>query len=412
MQLSAIIFTALLCFIAFTIGINVGLHGILDLFHEKAIHSDISHNIEITSNSVTQVATFNNSSLTDHIFSSFNNSNESLLIKQTDTIDILDVVNNVTNSYKYIDIVTRITNNSDNLVHNSITSYIASNKRLPILLMTCNRPELLEQTVRSLLSVSGVHNTDVLASQDGTNIEVKSVLTRNSISDIQNTEGIKLRGGVPLDGAQRIARHYKFSISAAFQKFPNAPAIIVVEDDLLFSPDFYQYFVHVAPILEEDKSLFLISAWNDNGFKGKVKEPMALRRTEFFPGLGWLLPRYLYESELCKKWPNEHWDHWLRSYETHQGREIAYPQVPRTYHNGIKGTFMNLETHNKYFRDIDYNMNHEVEWPDASSMTRYVPSYVHLNEEVYETRIKLLIESCHHISTLQELASAQGKMRR
>ena len=57
--------------------------------------------------------------------------------------------------------------------------------------------------------------------------------------------------------------HYKFSISKAFEVLHDAPAIIVVEDDLLFSPDFYEYFESVAPILEADPSTFVISAWND-----------------------------------------------------------------------------------------------------------------------------------------------------
>jgi alpha-1,3-mannosyl-glycoprotein beta-1,2-N-acetylglucosaminyltransferase len=43
-----------------------------------------------------------------------------------------------------------------------------------------------------------------------------------------------------------------------------------------------------------------------------VKDPHQLRRTDFFPGLGWLLPRELYEAELRQHWPMEHWDHWLR----------------------------------------------------------------------------------------------------
>jgi alpha-1,3-mannosyl-glycoprotein beta-1,2-N-acetylglucosaminyltransferase len=65
-----------------------------------------------------------------------------------------------------------------------------------------------------------------------------------------------------------------------------------VEDDLLFSPDFYQYFVSTSPVLDEDSSVLLISAWNDNGFKGLVADPFELRRTDYFPGLGWLLPRH------------------------------------------------------------------------------------------------------------------------
>lgn len=40
---------------------------------------------------------------------------------------------------------------------------------------------------------------------------------------------------------------------------------IIVEDDLDVAPDFFDYFSSLAPLLTEDKSLFCISAWNDNG---------------------------------------------------------------------------------------------------------------------------------------------------
>ena len=53
------------------------------------------------------------------------------------------------------------------------------------------------------------------------------------------------------------------------------------------------------------------SSWNDDGFDYLVKSPYALRRTGFFPGLGWLMTRALWR-ELRPKWPPEHWDHWLR----------------------------------------------------------------------------------------------------
>jgi hypothetical protein len=35
-----------------------------------------------------------------------------------------------------------------------------------------------------------------------------------------------------------------------------------------------------------------ISAWNDNGQKRFVKDEKYLYRSDFFPGLGWMMPRY------------------------------------------------------------------------------------------------------------------------
>lgn len=131
--------------------------------------------------------------------------------------------------------------------------------------------------------------------------------------------------------SQPIARHYKYSLSKAFETFPQAPAIIVVEDDLLFSPDFLNYFESVGQILDVDTSVFAVSAWNDNGFHGKVRHPLSLLRTDFFPGLGWLLSRRLFMEELFPIWPDQHWDHWLRSAAINKGREIVYPEVSFAY---------------------------------------------------------------------------------
>ena len=95
------------------------------------------------------------------------------------------------------------------------------------------------------------------------------------------------------DGATRIAANYKFALSYVFGvrpqvrrppsrrrailisgAGPQAPAVIVVEDDFLFSPDFFEDFEHNAGALllqELDPTLFIISAWNDNGLKGKAR---------------------------------------------------------------------------------------------------------------------------------------------
>lgn len=126
--------------------------------------------------------------------------------------------------------------------------------------------------------------------------------------------------------------------------------------------------------------------------------------------LGWLLPRKLYKEELESFWPTQHWDHWLRSTQVHKGREIAYPEIPRSFHNGIKGTFMNLETHNKYFRDIDYNTDVNIQWKDAHQVIHPIspPPYIQLSNEVYEKRIESLIQSCHHIESMEDLASIEG----
>lgn len=75
-------------------------------------------------------------------------------------------------------------------------------------------------------------------------------------------------------------------------------------DDLEVAPDFYDYFLGTHDLLLKDPSLWCVSAWNDNGKEALVdtSHPELLYRTDFFPGLGWMLTRDLW-SELSVKWP-------------------------------------------------------------------------------------------------------------
>lgn len=61
----------------------------------------------------------------------------------------------------------------------------------------------------------------------------------------------------------------------------------------------------------------------------------ALFRSDFFPGLGWMLPRRVWE-ELSPNWPDAYWDDWLRDPDRRRGRQFIRPEVCRTYHFGQK----------------------------------------------------------------------------
>jgi hypothetical protein len=73
---------------------------------------------------------------------------------------------------------------------------------------------------------------------------------------------------------------------------PIAKRVIILEEDLQISSDFFEFFVAITPLLDSDDTLLAASAWNDNGIQGMVKDNTALYRSDFFPGLGWMMPRY------------------------------------------------------------------------------------------------------------------------
>ena len=161
----------------------------------------------------------------------------------------------------------------------------------------------------------------------------------------------------------------------------------------------------MAQLVEIDDTLWAASSWNDNGFDYLVKEPHALYRTGFFPGLGWLMTRELW-NELKHKWPQEHWDHWLRQKRQHKGREVLFPAMPRVFHNGVKGTFMDRKTHEKYFARIATNRDEKVKWRVPRGIRRH--GRIHRRDRVgqphgpvgarstntaYESRIERLLTS-------------------
>ena len=182
---------------------------------------------------------------------------------------------------------------------------------------------------------------------------------------------------------------------------PDAPAVIIVEDDLIFSPDFLDFFEAFSPALAIDPTLWLISAWNDNGFESKVSGAASnlghVRRTEFFPGLGWLLPKAIWVNELSTTWPGTHWDHWLRSEKRHKYREVLYPEVCRSFHAGKIGTFMDSHTHDLYFADIAYNRDDKWRWRDPV----VADGLYQIKSENYENYVRDKIKSSKCVNDVE-----------
>ena len=268
-------------------------------------------------------------------------------------------------------------------------AWAAAGRRFPVVMLAATRDAELRNALTSLISTAGA--ADVCVAQDGDAQAVADVVAE--FAGVRRKSRPRPPQEPKVDGASRIARHYRFSLDWALAEcFPDAPAVVVVEDDLLFAPDFLDYFGAVAPALERDESLFVASAWNDNGFL-EDGDKAALRRTSWFPGLGWLLPRALWERELRPKWPKTHWDHWMRDKKTHRGRETAYPEVPRSFHAGVKGTFMDSWHDGRYFAPIRMN-GEPFAWPAGA--------HAQVLRDAYEQRLADALNDADHVADLDE----------
>jgi hypothetical protein len=108
--------------------------------------------------------------------------------------------------------------------------------------------------------------------------------------------------------------------------------------------------------LDADDTLWLASAWNDNGFFGRARDERRVLRGDQLPGYAWLLPRTLWLSELRDAWPSEHWDWHLRDPRVSRGREVLFPEVPRALQqppqsasSAARAAFATAQLHEAYF---------------------------------------------------------------
>jgi alpha-1,3-mannosyl-glycoprotein beta-1,2-N-acetylglucosaminyltransferase len=147
------------------------------------------------------------------------------------------------------------------------------------------------------------------------------------------------KASVAGQSVSKISEHFHFALGEAFDKRGFNYAVFL-ETDLKVAPDFFWYFRSTAWLLDKDPTLFCVSAWNDNGFKELVSDSKRLFRTDYFPGLGWMIRSDTWRQikDHWPKWPSTGWDHWFRRGAGLRPRECIAPEMPRTFHFDEKGT--------------------------------------------------------------------------
>ncbi|NXW92111.1 MGAT1 acetylglucosaminyltransferase, partial [Alopecoenas beccarii] len=220
---------------------------------------------------------------------------------------------------------------------------------LPVLVLACDRSTVRRCLDSLLRHRPSARRFPLIVSQDCGHAETARAIASYGDAVARIAQPELSHPAVPpehrkFQGYYKISRHYRWALGQVFRTF-RYRAAIVVEDDLEVAPDFFEYFQAVFPLLVADRSLWCASAWNDNG-KGHLVDPARselLYRTDFFPGLGWLLLAELWD-ELEPKWPPAFWDDWMRRPEQRRGRHCVRPEVSRAITFGRKGV-----SHGQFF---------------------------------------------------------------
>jgi len=243
----------------------------------------------------------------------------------------------------------------DDIVINNNDLQTPEKPVIPILVFSCNRVTVNRALDLLLTYRPSKAQFPIIVTQDCGHKETREVIEGYGDQIIFIQQPDLSEPDVPpkekkFRGYFKIARHYGWALNQTLTEMAYEQ-VVIVEDDLEISPDFFEYFTATLPILKADKSLWCVSAWNDNGKTGLINEssPELLYRTDFFPGLGWMLTKDLWR-EIMVKWPKSYWDDWMREPQHRKGRSCIRPEVSRTKTFGKIGVSngMFYEKHLKY----------------------------------------------------------------
>lgn len=271
---------------------------------------------------------------------------------------------------------------------------------IPIVIITHARAEYLTRALESVFQARPNTATfPVTASQDGDDKGVdevcKKYLKSGKLQDhIRYTAPSELKNAPKGKQAmrksyQKLAAHYKWALDQMLVERDNQQ-LIILEEDLEVAPDFFDYFGATLPLLQADPCLFCVSAWNDNGKSEVASDASAIFRTDFFPGLGWMMLGTFWR-EVRDRWPLEYWDDWMRRGDIRQGRHCLRPEVPRTHTFGEIGVSKG-QFYKAHLQKMVLNSQH-VNWKeeDLSSVASVERFQEVLTQQIREAK-KITLE--------------------
>lgn len=219
--------------------------------------------------------------------------------------------------------------------------HTAKENIIAVLVIACNRPAYVKKCIDALIERRPADlktQFPIIVSQDCGHKETEKAITSygDTVKLIKQPDLSAIHGVEShMAGYYKLSRHYKWALGQVFDVM-GFDAAVIVEDDLEIAPDFFDYFAATRPLLDQDPTIWCVSAWNDNGKKEYVKNNGLLFRSDFFPGLGWMLKKSLW-NELGKKWPDAFWDDWMRHPDQRRDRCCIRPEICRTKTFGENG---------------------------------------------------------------------------
>lgn len=221
-----------------------------------------------------------------------------------------------------------------------------------------DREEYFRESMESVFRVRGIDKVDIIVSMDypqhfdSLNAVIDDFSSSPS-NPVHVWKNVLPFGHYLHTCEDRITFHYGQILERAFN-YAKYDYVILLESDLVVSPDFLEMMFDAGPLLADPvrNNLMCVSGWNDNGMQYFRLDESRMFRTDFFPGLGWMLHRSVWADILRDEWPlrigHTTYDVWLRTKASTRVMDCLVPEVPRTHHIAKHGTNVNGKGHTWY----------------------------------------------------------------
>ncbi|CAF0720231.1 unnamed protein product [Brachionus calyciflorus] len=159
--------------------------------------------------------------------------------------------------------------------------------RTPIFVISAMSHTSLRMTLETIIMQPGIQPSQVFVCIDE---KLDELLT---LVDLFGFQYCKIESSFNYTEIYRKALIQAFESDLVDKQKEN---IIIIEEDLILSPDFLYFFTQMYDTFTKDPNLAAISSWNPNGFSQLDGSSSYVYRTNEFPGFAYMLKRSVYEK--------------------------------------------------------------------------------------------------------------------
>ena len=206
-----------------------------------------------------------------------------------------------------------------------------------ISLVCSDRPQYFKQSIEALLKCEGIEKYGLIVNQDMQNSEMDSLIEKIDIPLVWYKNRSMHSSTIPslMDDGFGCAGNVFSAVYRGFEVF-NKEEMIILEDDVVPSPDFLKYFEFCFPIAKKEKEFFTISSYIRSLDDKRIED---VASQQWFFSWGWGVWREIWD-EIKWDWDfgYEHggWDQNL-NHRLRKDRWTISPWVSRSQNIGEMG---------------------------------------------------------------------------